>query len=78
MTTAAQSLYFLKGHQDRTAGRPMVESWTLAPYVANAYRNGYVAACNGEDPGEFEFYGPWVPMIASDAECRAVEARFGA
>lgn len=34
-----------RGYQDRMAGLPMAESYTLSPRVANAYINGYRRAC---------------------------------
>lgn len=34
-----------RGYTDRLGGKPMAESWNLSPGDANAYRNGYVAAC---------------------------------
>lgn len=50
MTTQQQTAFY-QGFDDRSAGKPMAEAFTLTPETANAYRNGYVEACYAADDG---------------------------
>lgn len=51
MTTSQQTAYY-RGFDDRSAGQPMADSFSLTPETANAYLNGYVAACYAADDGK--------------------------
>lgn len=48
MTREQQAAYYA-GYDDRSAHRPMRDTFSIAPVLSNAYANGYRDACCDAD-----------------------------